>query len=508
MPSGVGFRFGPFRLDPQGRRLLRDDDVMALQPLLADLLLALVSRPGVLLTKDELIKVGWPTHSVADNNLAQAISRIRVVLDANEPERYIQTVIRRGYRFIAPVTQDGHGLSDAELDEMMAPHVALLDGRAMLETLESDRIDRAIALFTQLVERDSSNALHHIGLANAYVLHFEATHSAAAPDVDALRKAVVHSREARRLAPALGEAWATYGFVIDRTGDRRAALGALIQATTLEPDNWAHHLRLAWCSWGERRLRAARRTLELRRGLAAAHWLIATVYAARSELVLAERELDAALAAMTASSGSGFSGAAVYWLKGLLCLARGAEDEAMIFFDRELALEPRRHLYGRECCASAWYAKGGVHMRRDALDAAQAAFAETLSRVPGHVMARMGMQIVDSRRGHIEATNITADIAAAQRGDSLSPESGNGAGDAPPMSIDRAMACAARLAFSGNAADGASLLTSALAAAAPGNAGWLLPIDPLLDVQRHPEVWTTAVTVLHERTFVWLKFEE
>lgn len=504
MPSGDRNRFGPYRLDPRGRRLFRDRNEVPLQPLLFELLQAMVSRPGDLLTKEELIRIGWPDHAVADNNLAQAISRLRTTLDAAEPDRYIQTVTRRGYRFVAPVTRDSQAdaLSDAELDDMMAPHMALIDGRAMLETLESDRIERAIALFTKLVDHDSGHALHHVGLANAHLLHFEATRATTQPDLEALRHAVTHARGARRLAPSLGEAWATYGFAIERTGDRRAALAALIQATTIEPDNWAHHLRLAWCSWGERRLREARRTLELRRGLAAAHWLAATVYVARNELAAAGRELDTALAATTATAVSGFSGAALHWLDGLLCLARGAEDEAMARFECELALEPRRHLYGRECCASAWYAKGAVHARRGEPDAARAAFAKTLARVPGHAMARMAMALLGGGDDDGLPAAGGGRAATAPGGDALAVHADGDDGRVPSaMSVDGAMACALRLVVNGDAAGAAALMTTALGAAEPGHAGWLLPVEPMLDVQRNSETWTSALAVLHERTF-------
>ena len=68
-------------------------------------------------------------------------------------------------------------------------------------------------------------------------------------------------------------------------------MAALSRAVSLEPDNWRHHLRLAAVSWGEARLRAARRTLALLPGCPLAHWLAATVHVARQALDEAEREL-------------------------------------------------------------------------------------------------------------------------------------------------------------------------------------------------------------------------
>jgi len=79
---------------------------------------------------------------------------------------------------------------------------------------------------------------------------------------------------------------------------------------------------------------------------------------------------------------------------------------------------------------------------------------------------------------------------------------------ATSSSVDHAMVCALGLSLGGDAARGASLLTTALTAAEPGNAGWLLPIDPLIGVQRRIDVWAAPLAVLHERTFAWVKFDD
>jgi len=489
MLPGSGYRFGPFWLDPRSRCLLRDGVELALQPRLQDLLEVMVSRPGELLTKDELIGIGWPNREVADNNLTQAISRLRLTLDADAPERYIQTVSRRGYRFGVTVTRDTRPMTDDELDALVAPHVALLDGRALLETLTVDAIDRAISLFTSLLTRDDTRPLPHVGLANAFLLRYEATRSSAAPDLASFELAMQHAREARRRGPRVGQAWATYGFIVHRAGDHRAALAALIEATTLEPDSWANYVRLGWCTWGEQRVRAARRALELHAGLAVARWLLATVHVARHELVLAEREIDAALSALPDSPSSGFSGAGIYLLKGLLCLARGAIDEAITFFDRELALEARGHVFARDCCAAAWYGKAGAFERRGDRAQVHDALRETLARVPRHPMALAGMFVFT---GELPIAAAAAVTTAAQPG-------------APCLSpIDEAIARALVIDTRGSTPTAVDLVTTALTTAPAGNAGWALPIDPFLSVQRESELWRPATAALRERTYVWV----
>jgi DNA-binding winged helix-turn-helix (wHTH) protein/tetratricopeptide (TPR) repeat protein len=98
-------RFGPFVIDRTGYRVLRGDAVVELTPKLLDLLLHLVDHPGELVTKEALLDTLWPGANVTDNALAQAISELRQALgDDAATSRYIKTVARRGYRFVAAVS--------------------------------------------------------------------------------------------------------------------------------------------------------------------------------------------------------------------------------------------------------------------------------------------------------------------------------------------------------------------------------------------------------------------
>lgn len=100
----ASYRFGPFTVDASSYRLLRGADVVPLSPKIIDLLLYLVARQSALVPKDELFTALWPDVAVTDNALTQAVSELRQALgdDSSKPT-YIQTVARRGYRFIAPV---------------------------------------------------------------------------------------------------------------------------------------------------------------------------------------------------------------------------------------------------------------------------------------------------------------------------------------------------------------------------------------------------------------------
>ena len=100
------YRFGPFRLEPRERRLLRDDKPVALTPKAFDLLLILVENSGRLLDKDALMKHLWADAFVEEANLANNISLLRRALgDPTDGTEYIETVPRRGYRFLADVAR-------------------------------------------------------------------------------------------------------------------------------------------------------------------------------------------------------------------------------------------------------------------------------------------------------------------------------------------------------------------------------------------------------------------
>ena len=98
------YRFGPFVADRTTYCVAEGTRAIELTPKLLDLLFYFLERPATLVTKEELLEGVWPDANVTDNALAQAISDLRDALDdAPNAPRYIRTVARRGYRFVAPV---------------------------------------------------------------------------------------------------------------------------------------------------------------------------------------------------------------------------------------------------------------------------------------------------------------------------------------------------------------------------------------------------------------------
>ena len=93
-------RFGPFRF-VAGDGLWRHGEPVALPPRAMAVLTALLNKPGVVVSKQELMEAGWPGTFVTESSLLEAIGLLRELLGDNARRpRYIQTVHRRGYRFI------------------------------------------------------------------------------------------------------------------------------------------------------------------------------------------------------------------------------------------------------------------------------------------------------------------------------------------------------------------------------------------------------------------------
>lgn len=114
--DGRDLRFGEFTLRRDEARLERAGTPVALQPKVFDALVLFAERPGELLTKERLLAELWPGVTVGEEALTQLVRKLRLALgdDAREA-RYLQTVMKRGYRFVAevevaePAAQAGSG---------------------------------------------------------------------------------------------------------------------------------------------------------------------------------------------------------------------------------------------------------------------------------------------------------------------------------------------------------------------------------------------------------------
>ena len=106
MPPRLLYEFGSFLLDPVKRHLLREGEPVPLTRKVFETLLLLVQNGGKVLEKDEMMKILWPDTIVEEANLSQNIFTLRKTLGESPDEhKYIETIPRRGYRFVAHVTE-------------------------------------------------------------------------------------------------------------------------------------------------------------------------------------------------------------------------------------------------------------------------------------------------------------------------------------------------------------------------------------------------------------------
>src|SRR5262249_36163561 len=121
------YEFGPFRLDTTDRLLLRDGQHIPLTPKAFETLMILVENSGRVIDKDEMLKKVWPDTFVEEVNLAKNVSYLRKILGSEEAAQYIETIPKRGYRFVANVKD----VCDKRAELVLAPpaEMRVINGR-------------------------------------------------------------------------------------------------------------------------------------------------------------------------------------------------------------------------------------------------------------------------------------------------------------------------------------------------------------------------------------------
>lgn len=115
------YEFGPFQLDPAERVLRRETELLSLTPKAFDTLVVLVANAGRLVEKETLFKIVWKDTFVEESTLAQNIFTLRKTLGESAGQRFIETIPKRGYRFVAPVKQTAGGNAAAPLLPEIVP---------------------------------------------------------------------------------------------------------------------------------------------------------------------------------------------------------------------------------------------------------------------------------------------------------------------------------------------------------------------------------------------------
>lgn len=167
------YDFGPFRLEPEERRLIRQGQPITLREKIFETLCVLVEAHGRLVHKDELISRVWPDAVVEEGNLAHNISALRKTL--GEPatgQKYIETVPGRGYRFVAKVQEVQHRESGPRLEfclPAMKPAVAHLVQRREELKLLDHCLERALGGTRQVVFVSGEAGIGKTALVDAFV---------------------------------------------------------------------------------------------------------------------------------------------------------------------------------------------------------------------------------------------------------------------------------------------------------------------------------------------------
>jgi DNA-binding winged helix-turn-helix (wHTH) protein len=511
------YRFGPFTLDVAAYRLLRDDVDVAVSPRLIDLLRYLVERPSALASKEELFAAIWPDVIVSDNALTQAISDLRQALgDSASRPVYVQTVARRGYRFIAAVTplaSDAAGASDSALtaagsggfgsspfslrsgrrareSSSLEATRAFLEGRWRLEALDADLVPDAIANFQTAVEHDPSFAAAYVGLANALFWAYEASRDLNTPETALLRRAVDAARQAMALDPELPDAHATLAFILVSANRTEEARAAGRRAVALDPTYWAHHFRLGHAAWGDERLRAHAEALSLYPDFAFAHFQIAMVHIARNELPLAEQTLRQGIVVRDRhqQSSERFPARGLHWLLGLVLLAREEDAQAARQFERELA-SAGGLLYAREFSIAAHNGLGLLALKKgDAVEAADR-FRQALARYDGHARSHFGLAAALAASGESDAA--ASELAAGRAAADALEKAGRTA--------ESVVASAIGDMLHGVADDACRRLALLVESAPPGFAGWTIPVEPAFRPLHSRSDFQQVLRVLAER---------
>jgi DNA-binding winged helix-turn-helix (wHTH) protein/TolB-like protein/Tfp pilus assembly protein PilF len=162
VPEQPCYEFGPFRLDVSERLLSRNGEPVPVTAKVFELLVLLIRNRGHALTKDELMSKLWPDTIVEENNLTVNMSALRKALsdDSSHPQ-YIETVPRRGYRFVSDVKVAQNGdfvpsarttVSAAAVDDelpavspaVIAPADVSSQRRSRLPWIQSHKIAAAV----------------------------------------------------------------------------------------------------------------------------------------------------------------------------------------------------------------------------------------------------------------------------------------------------------------------------------------------------------------------------
>ncbi|HXW06609.1 MAG TPA: winged helix-turn-helix domain-containing protein [Vicinamibacterales bacterium] len=369
-------------------------------------------------------------------------------------------------------------------------YAAFTGGRVSLESLDAARVPDAIASFERAVSLDPQYAAAHVGLANARFWQYEMSRARNQPDAALLARAIDHVRRAIELERTLAEAHATLAFLLTSAGRPGEALVAARRAVQLEPGYWGNQFRLGHAAWGEERLTALARAVDLYPDFPFIHFEAAMVHIARGALDRAESVLREGTIVQDrqADRRQRYPARGLHWLLGLVRLARGDDAEARLEFGSELS-SGGSQLYAPEFAMNAHDGLGFALLGSGQPGEAAARFEQALELFPEHARSLVGLGAARRASGDATAADRTlarasAAIEALRRGGRRS---------------EAEMAAALQHCVCDRQAEAIGCLETLLERAELPHGGWTIPIEPLLEPLRETPAFRRITAVLAER---------
>ena len=218
------YQFQSFRLDTGERLLLKNGEKIALTPKAFDVLVHLVERNGHLVEKEELLQEIWPDSFVEEGNLTRIVHTLRRALGETNDDRYIETIPKTGYRFIADVS---------------SPQNAETANASLIEESVGQPTSARFSVPTKLFKQRSSFGIVALAvLAGLALLYFRTDFSTTN---SAIRQQVHTTNEEAYRFYSLGRALAEKG----NAKDAEKAIEYLERATALDPNYALAYVTLA-----------------------------------------------------------------------------------------------------------------------------------------------------------------------------------------------------------------------------------------------------------------------
>ncbi len=228
------YRFGSFRVDTREQRLTRGGDSIPITPKVFETLVVFLRHAGRLLTKDELLQAVWPDTSVEEANLTVNVSTLRRLLTESETRPCIETIARRGYRFVVPLEverETGAAPAAARLDRPAGVRAQELYARANQAAHEADHWETARDLYQACVDESPDFAPAWARLARCHRLIAKYTSTRALRDFAQSQAATAFER-ALELGPSLALTHSLYAQLevdVGRASDAAVRLVRLLE---------------------------------------------------------------------------------------------------------------------------------------------------------------------------------------------------------------------------------------------------------------------------------------